>query len=59
MQIKLIKEVVFRDQTGAVTRTYRVGDVIDASAKDDEREYFVHSYGGIFYSEAVELPTHE
>lgn len=51
--IRFIKQVVFRDIHGAVTRTYEVGDVIQATA--DARHYFVTGYGGIFKDEAVRV----
>lgn len=58
MKIKIIRKVVFTDQSGRILIEYEVGDILDASGKVDHGGsygYFITSMGGIYFDEAVEL----
>lgn len=54
--IRITKPVVFRQRTASgkqcVGRIYLPGDVLVATARNARGEWYVHSYGGIYYSEA-------
>ena len=50
MEIEFTKEVIFKDMTGAVLKTYKPGDVIEATF--DAGHYFGTAMGGIYKDEA-------
>jgi len=53
MQIRFIKQVVFKDRDGTVLLTYNPGDMERATAK--HTNYFVTPMGGIYFDEAEEI----
>lgn len=53
MKIIFKKEVVFTDMNDSVIKTYRIGDVVDYTAKTET--YFITSTGGIYFDEAEEF----
>lgn len=50
MKIKLLKQIVFRDENGAIQAQYSIGDILEVSRFNGS--YFVFSMGGIWADEA-------
>lgn len=53
--IRFTSVVQFKDHTGTILKVYNVGDTEKYTAKDEVRQYWITSWGGIWFNEAKEV----